>query len=221
MADNYDNEEMLKEGKEEQHGDVKIDKGNEESDLLMLVERIEQRDSTSNEHLVLAFSALFGAYIAFSSDAKLVCNLITIGYPAYESIKALITKREPDDVQWLIYWAVVAFLAPFDLLSEILPTAFPYYWLLKYVFLLFLCLPQTKSALAIYNVIFGTKLSIDKCSKGKDDRNSQELEAIDSEWSTTADRSTNATTMSMGDATKSNESVGVPVPTPRNRQTAK
>ena len=63
--------------------------------------------------------------------------------------QALRTEGKDDDTQWLTYWTVFGSFTLIDFFAETVLSWFPFYYLLKAVFLVYLFLPQTMGALAV------------------------------------------------------------------------
>lgn len=85
-------------------------------------------------------------------------------------MKAVESKNLADDTQWLTYWCVFAVFAMLDTVSEAILGWFPIYWLAKFIFLVWLCLPSTRGAQKVYKMFlepFMTKYSksIDKAGE--------------------------------------------------------
>ncbi|PIO55062.1 TB2/DP1, HVA22 family, partial [Teladorsagia circumcincta] len=59
---------------------------------------------------------------------------------------AVRTKDTTDDTQWLIYWCVFAVFSLIDFFAGSIMHWFPFYYLFKVMFLIFLFLPQTMGA---------------------------------------------------------------------------
>ena len=72
-------------------------------------------------------------------------------YPAYRSFKALESPLIDDDKQWLTYWVVNSFFRFGEYFTDpVLPSAIPFYYSIKLVFLVWLMHPQTRGALTVY-----------------------------------------------------------------------
>uniref|UniRef100_A0A914WJ56 Receptor expression-enhancing protein n=1 Tax=Plectus sambesii TaxID=2011161 RepID=A0A914WJ56_9BILA len=115
-----------------------------------LLARIEAKTNVKREQLLYALGGLFAIYMVLGHFAQLVCNTIGFAYPAYASVKAIRTDNKDDDTQWLTYWTVFAVFSLFDFFGESIMRVFPFYWLLKCAFLLYLCLPQLNGAQQLY-----------------------------------------------------------------------
>ncbi|KAJ7783604.1 TB2/DP1, HVA22 family-domain-containing protein [Mycena maculata] len=72
--------------------------------------------------------------------------------PCFGTFKALSHRpvSEPELERWTQYWAVIAVVVAFEYLAEFLISWFPFYFEIKTLFLLFLCLPQTQGSTYIY-----------------------------------------------------------------------
>lgn len=70
-------------------------------------------------------------------------------YVAYASFKAIESPGKEDDKQWLTYWTVIGFVQMGEYFSDILLYWFPFYYLFKTLFVLYLALPQFR--VSIYN----------------------------------------------------------------------
>ncbi|VDK54781.1 unnamed protein product [Anisakis simplex] len=118
--------------------------------LEQTIDSIEKKTNVKRETFFYVICGLLAVYMVFGALAEVVCNLIGFGYPAYASVKAVRSRQKDDDTQWLIYWTVFASFTIIDFFVEALLKYFPIYWALKALFLLYLYLPQTYGALALY-----------------------------------------------------------------------
>ncbi|EGR31443.1 TB2 HVA22 family protein, putative [Ichthyophthirius multifiliis] len=107
--------------------------------------------------LVSFFACLFFVVLGFLG--KFLTSVVGILYPGYMSFKAIETKDDNDDKQWLTYWVVFGFLHIFDAPLGWLLSFFPFYYPLKLMFYIFLFYPKTKGALKIYNSFLREKIS--------------------------------------------------------------
>uniref|UniRef100_A0A915LEF5 Receptor expression-enhancing protein n=1 Tax=Meloidogyne javanica TaxID=6303 RepID=A0A915LEF5_MELJA len=66
-------------------------------------------------------------------------------------LHAIESHTKEDDTQWLTYWVVFALLNIIEFFSDSILYYFPFYYLLKCIFLLWLYMPSTLGALLIYD----------------------------------------------------------------------
>ena len=92
----------------------------------------------------LTFINLFGKYIT--------C-LVGVTLPAYFSIKAIESPEFDDDKQWLTYWAIYGIFTLLDQFAIFILRIFPFYFVLKILFLIWCFMPNTMGALFIYNKV--------------------------------------------------------------------
>ena len=84
---------------------------------------------------------------------KYITCIIGITLPTYWSVKAIETPETEDDKQWLTYWAVYACFTFLDLFAGFIMKFIPFYFVVKYVFLIWCFMPNTQGALLIYKYI--------------------------------------------------------------------
>lgn len=63
---------------------------------------------------------------------------------------AIESSDKNDDTQWLTYWCVYAVFSLIDFAADIICGWFPFYWLAKCIFLIYLYHPLTMGARNIY-----------------------------------------------------------------------
>ncbi|GMR61533.1 hypothetical protein PMAYCL1PPCAC_31728, partial [Pristionchus mayeri] len=115
-----------------------------------IIATVETSTKLKREQIGYAIGGVVALLLVLSSIAQLICNLVGFGYPAYVSVKAIRSPSKDDDTQWLTYWTVFGFLCVIDFWADSIMGYFPFFYLLKAVFLMYLYLPQTNGAEYLY-----------------------------------------------------------------------
>ncbi|KAI8878472.1 hypothetical protein K501DRAFT_228355 [Backusella circina FSU 941] len=111
----------------------------------------ERLTGVPKSYAVLGAAGVAFLMIFFNIAGQLLTNSISWVYPAYASFKAIESSNKQDDTQWLTYWTVVGFVQMLEYFSDILLYWFPFYYLFKTLFVLWLALPQFNGAEILYN----------------------------------------------------------------------
>lgn len=132
----------------------KVDKYLSESDNVVTktLDVIEKKTNVKKRYLVLIATVWVGLYLIFGYAASLLCSFIGFVYPAYYSVKAIESPSGSDDTEWLMYWVVFASFSCLEFFSDILLSWFPFYFLIKCIFLLWCMAPISyNGSKVIYN----------------------------------------------------------------------
>ncbi|KAI8082889.1 TB2/DP1, HVA22 family-domain-containing protein [Halteromyces radiatus] len=129
--------------------------------------QVERRTGVPKSYFALGVGGIAFIMIFFNIAGQLLTNVISWIYPAYASFKAIESPGNNDDKQWLTYWTVIGFVQLLEYFSDILLYWFPFYYLFKTLFVLYLVLPQFRGAELLYGrflrpVLLNTRNSVDK-----------------------------------------------------------
>eukprot|EP00762_Andalucia_godoyi_P008035 ANDGO_03436.mRNA.1 Protein YOP1 len=101
----------------------------------------------------LKFGSSFPATTAYMLSFLLsrpLTMVLSLVYPAYRSFKALETPDREDDDQWLTYWIILGFFSFVEYFADVVFWIIPFYFEAKFLFVLWLQLPQTQGAKYMY-----------------------------------------------------------------------
>ncbi|KAH9828270.1 Protein yop1 [Teratosphaeria destructans] len=114
--------------------------------------QFEQQTSVPKVYVILGLAALYFFLVFFNIAGEFLVNSIGFALPAYYSLEALFTAGKSDDTQWLTYWVVYAF---FTVVESAINAVywFPFYYTFKFIFVLWLALPQTGGAQIMFRSV--------------------------------------------------------------------
>jgi len=104
-------------------------------------------------HLGLGLLVVLLIFVLLGYLTSWIAFLVGFLYPAYRSFKALESKGNDDDKQWLTYWVVFSTLNVFDKPVNFIFSWVPFFSLIKIAFYIYLFHPETKGALMLYNKV--------------------------------------------------------------------
>ena len=114
------------------------------------IKDLEKKTGVPKVYLTSGLVLVASLLLVLNFGGVLISNLIGFVYPAYASFEALETVTAVDDQLWLTYWIVFSFFSVIEVFSDSLLGWFPFYFLLKSVFLIWCYAPQTRGASLIY-----------------------------------------------------------------------
>ncbi|KAG9393171.1 TB2/DP1/HVA22-related protein [Carpediemonas membranifera] len=89
---------------------------------------------------------------------RFLISCISFAYPAYASFKALQTKEEDDDKQWLCFWILIGFVNVVDFFFDPILSWIPFYMEIKLSFIIWAQLPSVKGSLFLYQTFLEPQL---------------------------------------------------------------
>ena len=113
------------------------------------IANLEKQTGVPKAYAAIGVVALYFFLIIFNLGGQFLTNLAGFVIPGYYSLGALFTSNTADDTQWLTYWVVFAFFTVVESFISIVYW-FPFYFVFKFIFLLWLALPTFRGADVIY-----------------------------------------------------------------------
>ncbi|CAK3936397.1 yop1 [Lecanosticta acicola] len=110
---------------------------------------LEQQTSVPKVYVILGIGALYFFLVFFNIAGEFLVNTAGFAIPAYYSLEALFSSGKSDDTQWLTYWVVYAFLTVIESAINAVYW-FPFYYVFKFVLVLWMALPQTGGAQTVF-----------------------------------------------------------------------
>jgi len=138
------------------------------------LKEFEAKTKVSKVTLVLASIAIFFILIFLNVGGQLITDLVGWLYPAYCSFKVLESSAHKESAQWLTYWTVFGFINVIEFFIDTLLHMFPFWYLFKTVFVLWMILPQFKGAEYLYKNVLRNLL---KTAEGPVDRAAANLKS--------------------------------------------
>ncbi|KAF7546171.1 hypothetical protein G7Z17_g8627 [Cylindrodendrum hubeiense] len=110
---------------------------------------LEKTAGVPKAYAVIGVGALYFFLIIFNLGGQLLTNLAGFAIPAYYSLGALFSANKEDDTQWLTYWVVFSLFTVVESFVQVVYW-FPFYFVFKFVFLLWLSLPAFRGAELVF-----------------------------------------------------------------------
>ncbi|KAH7152488.1 TB2/DP1, HVA22 family-domain-containing protein [Dactylonectria estremocensis] len=110
---------------------------------------LEKTAGVPKAYAVIGLGALYFFLIIFNLGGQLLTNLAGFVIPAYYSLGALFSANKEDDTQWLTYWVVFSLFTVVEGFVQVVYW-FPFYFVFKFIFLLWLSLPAFRGAELVF-----------------------------------------------------------------------
>ncbi|KAJ5794959.1 hypothetical protein N7457_001558 [Penicillium paradoxum] len=130
-----------------QHTIAQLDK---ELSKYPVLANLERQTNVPKVYVILGLVGIYFFLVFFNIAGEFLVNFAGFLLPGYYSLQALFTSSTKDDTQWLTYWVVFAFLT---VIESAISAAywFPFYYIFKFVLILWMALPQTNGAQVVFH----------------------------------------------------------------------
>ncbi|KAJ5360523.1 hypothetical protein N7517_009714 [Penicillium concentricum] len=130
-----------------QHSIAQLDK---ELSKYPVLANLERQTNVPKVYVILGLVGVYFFLVFFNIAGEFLVNFAGFLVPGYYSLQALFTSSTKDDTQWLTYWVVFAFLT---VIESAISAAywFPFYYIFKFVLIMWMALPQTGGAQIVFN----------------------------------------------------------------------
>lgn len=115
-----------------------------------ILNNLERQTNVPKVYAILGLVGVYFFLVFFNIAGEFLVNFAGFLIPGYYSLQALFTPGTSDDTQWLTYWVVYALLT---VVESAISAAywFPFYYIFKFVLILWMSLPQTNGAQLVFN----------------------------------------------------------------------
>ncbi|KAJ2138884.1 ER membrane protein DP1/Yop1 [Coemansia sp. RSA 678] len=118
---------------------------------LPIAQKFQEKTGVSKVYGAGGIAGVGLLLVFLNIGASLLVNLTGFGYAAYASMEAIETPGKEDDAQWLTYWVVFGLFNVLEYFTGFLLYWFPFYYLIKLGFLVWLMAPATRGAERLYH----------------------------------------------------------------------
>lgn len=102
---------------------------------------MEKKTGVSRVYIFVGAVSVLLIYLLFGSYAGFLSHLITLVYPALETLRALESLNKDDDRKWLTYWLIFGMLGTMEFFTETVLQYLPFYHLVKTAFQIWMFAP--------------------------------------------------------------------------------
>ena len=92
--------------------------------------------------------------LVLTKGYDVICALVTCVYPIIASIRAIESKGEDDDKNWLCFWCIFGFFQTLEMFAGFILNFIPFYSWIRLGFFVFLMHPSTQGAHVLYVKVF-------------------------------------------------------------------
>ena len=130
-----------------------MNKFNEKAEQIAIVKLFSDKYGIKSAFIVLLACSPLVVYIFWGLAWAFIVDFIGIVFPAYMSLRAVETDSKSDDTQWLTYWVVYSMIHILDEFKDIIFFWVPFYDFIMLGFIVWMVLPQTRGAFAVYHYV--------------------------------------------------------------------
>ena len=115
-----------------------------------IMKKIKEKTGIEGIYVII-FLSICVILVYFGIFESLITSLVGTLYPGFSTIKAIQKKKNKKD--WLTYWVIFGSFLIFDMFSNIINKFFPYYFVVKIIFLIWMFLPGSNGCQKVYNIL--------------------------------------------------------------------
>lgn len=124
-----------------------------ESENFTFFRYFSQKLKVSAGSLTISLVTTCVLLMSFTNYGELLCDILTFYFPAKWTLKSISNPTFASDKLWVTYWIIYALLKFFDEAFQFLIQFIPFFYPIKFFFLMILYAPKIQGGLMIYNNI--------------------------------------------------------------------
>ncbi|MFM7854556.1 MAG: HVA22/TB2/DP1 family protein, partial [Flammeovirgaceae bacterium] len=118
---------------------------------------LHDKTGFNGQYIIIGFISC-GLIVFLGIFDSFITNIVGTLFPAYLSMRSIETFETDIEKQWITYWVLFSLFNLLDKLSVIFIFYLPFYYFIKYIFLVWLFLPNFNGASILYDTFSSNHL---------------------------------------------------------------